>query len=82
VPLRRVLGPHNIAVIDADDIFKSFNAHYLPRQLLVLNEAHSFRTREKMDKLKPLIAAPPDTLTVNQKYVAPHDVPNIVNVFA
>jgi hypothetical protein len=79
-PLRRILGPHNFATIDADAIFEPFNSQYLPKQLLILNEAHSFRTREKMNKLKPLIAAPPNTLMVNRKNVPQYEVPNIINV--
>jgi Family of unknown function (DUF5906) len=79
-PLRRMLGPHNTATIDAEAIFEPFNSGFLPRQLLILNEAHSFRTKEKMNKLKPLIAAPPHTLMVNRKNVPQHEIPNIVNV--
>jgi hypothetical protein len=52
----------------------------LPKQLLILNEAHSFRTREKMNKLKPYLAAPPDWLIVNKKNVPQYEVPNIVNL--
>jgi Family of unknown function (DUF5906) len=78
-PLRRALGLHNVATIDAEAIFEPFNSSFLPKQLLILNEAHSFRTQEKMNKLKPLIAAPPHTLTVNQKFVPQYETPNIVN---
>jgi hypothetical protein len=38
-PLRRMLGSHNTATIDADAIFEPFNSGFLPRQLLILNEA-------------------------------------------
>jgi hypothetical protein len=79
-PLRRMLGPHNTATIDAEAIFEPFNSGFLPRQLLILNEAHSFRTKENMNKLKPLIAAPPHTLMVNRKNVPQYEIPNIVNV--
>jgi hypothetical protein len=57
-----------------------FNAHWITCQLVVLNEVHTFSRREFMNKLKPLLAAPPDTLMVNRKNVPQFSIPNIINV--
>lgn len=79
-PLRRALGAHNCATIGPEELTAPFNSGWIERQFLIINEAHTFHRRETMNKLKPLIAAPPDTLQVNRKNVAQYHIPNIINV--
>jgi hypothetical protein len=79
-PTKRIVGEHNYKTIDADAIFERFNSHFLPTQLLVINEVHSYRTMEKMNKLKRYLADPPATLTVEPKNIVAYDIPNTVNV--
>lgn len=79
-PLRRALGGHNAATIGPEALLAPFNSGWIERQFVIINEAHTFSRREIMDRLKPLIAAPPHTLEVNRKNVAQYVIPNIINV--
>lgn len=79
-PLRRALGLHNAATIETERLAESFNSDWIQGQFVIVNEAHTFHRRETMNRLKPLLAAPPDTLTVNKKGVPQYAIPNIINV--
>jgi hypothetical protein len=79
-PLRRALGAHNCATIGPELLTTPFNSGWIDKQCLVINEAHTFHRRETMNVLKPIIAVPPDTLSVNRKNVPHYTIPNIINV--
>ena len=79
-PLRRALGAHNTATIDPSELTAAFNGHWIDRQFVIVNEAHTFHRRETMNILKPIIAEPPHTLIVNRKNVPQYTVPNKINV--
>ena len=78
-PLRRAVGLHNAATVNAKELQEPFNGRWIESQFWVFNEIHTFSRREFMDVLKPYIAAPPDTLAVNRKNVPQYDIPNIGN---
>jgi len=74
----------NRALVDANTIDNSFTYH-LESEILVLNELREPEARERRalaNKLKPLIAAPPETLSVNRKGMHPHEALNRMLVLA
>lgn len=74
----------NVRIMTAAQLFSQF--HYqLETEVLVLNELREPEAKERRalaNLLKPIIAAPPDTLTVNRKGLHPFDMPNRLFVLA
>lgn len=81
-PLLKCMGC-NSKVIDGFRLLENFNSYLLGTKYLHINETelgdHKEATRIR-NKIKPLAAAPPDTLSVNQKGITEIDITNIVNV--
>jgi hypothetical protein len=79
-------GDHmkNVKVIDGDKITSDFGYHY-QTEVMVLNELKEPEARERRalaNRLKPVIAAPPEMLTVNRKGLHPYEMPNRIFVLA
>ena len=80
-PLIKAMGD-NHTVVSGEDLLSGFNDYVLSTKYLHINEAELGDRREALavsNKLKPLAAAPPDTLRVNQKGIKPIKVRNILN---
>jgi hypothetical protein len=80
-PLIHGMG-HNCTVVAGEELTRNFDDHLLSTKYLHINEAELGDRHEAIaisNKLKPLAAAPPDTLRVNQKGLKPINVRNIVN---
>jgi hypothetical protein len=81
-----VCGPNlkNRGLVDNDSIASTFGYH-LESEILIINELKEPDARERRalaNKLKPLIAAPPEMLTVNRKGLHPYDMVNRMFVLA
>lgn len=81
-----VCGPDmkNRGLIDNDSLNTNWGYH-LESEVLILNELKEPEARERRalaNKLKPLIAAPPATLSVNRKGLHPYDMVNRLFVLA
>ena len=77
-------GFHNYALVDGERINSQWGYQY-ESEIFVLNELKEPEARERRalaNKLKPIIAAPPDTLVVNRKGLAPYDAANRLLVLA
>lgn len=74
----------NVRIMTAAQLFSQF--HYqLETEVLVLNELREPEAKERRalaNLLKPIIAAPPDNLTINRKGLHPFDMPNRLFVIA
>jgi hypothetical protein len=79
-PLRRALGRDNSADIAADALMDGSNVWVLNRRLIVGQEVLIGHKRDAMQRLKPLLAAPPHEIEVNQKFIPKFKVPNICAV--
>jgi hypothetical protein len=79
VPLMRFLGPNNVENISPEQVTSQFNA-FLRNEMLVINEMINFEKLAIMNKMKPWLAAPPETLPINSKFTKPYNIPNTVNV--
>jgi hypothetical protein len=74
----------NVKIIDGDKINSDFGYHY-QTEVMVLNELKEPEAKERRalaNKLKPVIAAPPEMLTVNRKSLHPYEMPNRLFVLA
>jgi len=74
----------NVKIIDGDKITSDFGYHY-QTEVMVLNELKEPEAKERRalaNKLKPIIAAPPEMLTVNRKSLHPYEMPNRLFVLA
>jgi len=81
-----VCGPHlkNRGLVDSSSINSAFG-YALESEILILNELKEVDAKERRalaNKLKPIIAAPPETLTINRKGLHPYDMLNRVFVLA
>lgn len=73
----------NGTTISGHELVSDFNEYLLNTKYLNVNETDLGDHREAVvisNKLKPLAAAPPDELSINQKGVRPIHVRNIMNV--
>ena len=81
-----VCGPHlkNRGLLDNDTMSSQFG-YALESEILILNELKEPDARERRalaNRLKPIIAAPPDMLTINRKGLHPYQMANRVFVLA
>jgi len=81
-----VCGAHlkNRGLVDSSNITSAFG-YALESEILILNELKEVDAKERRalaNKLKPIIAAPPETLTINRKGLHPYDMLNRVFVLA
>jgi hypothetical protein len=81
-----VCGPHlkNRGIIDSDGLAGQWG-YALESEILILNELREPEAKERRalaNRLKPIIAAPPETLTVNRKSLHPYEALNRVFVLA
>lgn len=83
LPLRQGVGYWNTAEIDPDEIFGIYNS-YIKNLLIVVNEVRPHETSHRAmsfyNALKPLLAAPPEMLLANAKYMTPIPVRNLCRV--
>lgn len=84
LPIRNAVGAWNVKSIDPDSLFDTFKP-WLQTLMLVINEVRptkdEFHASSMYNILKPMIAAPPDTLPVNDKNVKLRYVVNVMRVF-
>ncbi|HEV2081591.1 MAG TPA: DUF5906 domain-containing protein [Brevundimonas sp.] len=79
-PVRAALGAANVREIGPEDL-ASGNTDYLENtRLLIVEEMEMAERKAMMNKLKPMVAAPPYTLRVNIKFVPQFQVPNLLAV--
>jgi hypothetical protein len=81
-----VCGPFlkNRGIIDSDGLAGQWG-YALESEILILNELREPEAKERRalaNRLKPIIAAPPETLTVNRKGLHPYEALNRVFVLA
>jgi hypothetical protein len=81
-----VCGPFlkNRGIIDSDGLAGQWG-YALESEVLILNELREPEAKERRalaNRLKPIIAAPPETLTVNRKGLHPYEALNRVFVLA
>lgn len=81
-----VCGPHmrNRGLVDNESLKSQFDYH-LESEILLINELRepdASTRRALANKLKPIIAAPPETLPVNRKNKHPYEVANRMFVLA
>lgn len=81
-PLRLALGDHNTRAIRASKLESDHNEYLWRTKLLVINEMHSgvFAKAKTEQELKEILAAPPDTVILDIKYVREVMMPNLFSV--
>jgi hypothetical protein len=79
VPITRFLGDNNVENISPEQVTAVFNG-FLRNELLIINEMINFEKLATMNKMKPWLSAPPETLPINVKYMKSYNIPNTVNV--
>lgn len=78
-PLRQAIGRTYTREIGPQHLSAQFNAWALGAKLVIVQEMHNFERKETMNRLKPLVAAPPEALAVNMKHRQEFFVPNLMN---
>ena len=82
-PVRAAVGNNNCQEISPDAVASNFNG-WVKSVMLIVNEARpadsDFKATDFYEKLKPVIAAPPDWLLRNGKYMKQEHVRNLTRV--
>jgi Family of unknown function (DUF5906) len=77
-PLIHGVGVHNVSAITPESLNDQYT-YYLKSQIIICNEMANFEKKSVYNKLKPFLAAPPEWLTLYQKFLKPTLIPNIQN---
>lgn len=77
-PVRVALGAANVREIGPDDLVSGYTDFLANTRLLLVEEMQMNERKAMMNRLKPLVAAPPYTLRVNVKFEPQYEVPNLV----
>jgi Family of unknown function (DUF5906) len=78
-PVVRAVGEHNVKEISPKTILSDFNAQ-LRSVIARINEAKDFDKFAFYERMKPIIAAPPNTINLNPKYGHQYVIPNVTGV--
>jgi hypothetical protein len=78
LPLCTAIGQGNVREITPGDLASGYSWWAHKTKLVIVEEMHTFERKETMNRLKPLVAAPPYTITVNAKYQPQFEAPNIL----
>jgi Family of unknown function (DUF5906) len=81
-PVKRTLGPWNVAEVSPQHLLGSFNG-FVKSLMLRISEARDLGDIDRFalyDHMKTLTAAPPDVLRVNEKHLREYNVPNCCGV--
>lgn len=83
-PVKAAMGIWNTKNIDPNELFSPYKP-WLQTVMLVIDEVRpskdEFHASSMYNILKPMIATPPDTLPLNNKYMALRYVMNVMRVF-
>jgi hypothetical protein len=84
LPVKLAVGTWNCKNVDPDELFSAYRP-WLQSVMLVVDEVRpskdEFHASSMYNLLKPLIAAPPDVLPLNDKYAKLRYVVNVMRVF-
>ena len=81
-PVKQAVGPWNFSEVDPQQAMGRFNG-YLKAVLLRISEARDLGEINRYafyDHLKSIIAAPPDTLRIDEKNIREYAILNLVGV--
>jgi hypothetical protein len=81
-PVKQAVGPWNFHEVGPRQALGRFNGH-LKAVILRINEARDLGEIDRFalyDHLKAIIAAPPDTLRIDEKNIREYAIPNVVGV--
>ncbi len=83
-PVKEAVGDWNAKNIDPDELFSPFRP-WLQSVMLVVDEVRpskdEFHASSMYNTLKPLVAAPPNTLPMNDKHAKLRHIVNVLRVF-
>lgn len=83
-PVKTAMGARNVKNIDPDELFSPYKP-WLQTVMLVIDEVRpskdEFHASSMYNILKPMIATPPDSLPLNNKYMALRYVINVMRIF-
>jgi hypothetical protein len=74
------LGRNNVSQPSGEELKATFNEYLNEKQLVVFQEVKNYKQRDVENTLKPLCAAPPDTLWINPKGLRQYSIPNTVSL--
>jgi hypothetical protein len=83
-PFLRAIGKANVEVIRNEEVLSQWG-YMLENEVLVVNELHQSDAKDRRSTenfLKPLLAAPPEYLTVNRKGLHPYQIVNRLFIVA
>ena len=79
-PIRYSLGASNVSEPSATELNEQYTNYLNNTKLVIFQEIRNFDGVKLENKLKPMLAAPPDTLNIRMFGLGFHETPNIVQV--
>lgn len=77
-PLKRYLGTYNVSEPSAEELKETFTDYLHHKKLVIFQECQNFDKLNVENKLKPMLASPPDSLRVRLFGQGFYETPNLV----
>lgn len=79
-PIHTALGDHNISTVSPDQILSQYTDWCENARLVVAEEMATYGKRETGNRLKIYLAAPPNTVPIQKKFLPKYEIPNLFAV--
>lgn len=79
-PIIGAFGTDNARNIQSEQVLGRWTDWIEGARLVIVQELQSFGRRETEDRLKPLLTAPPDTISIEKRYMSTYRIPNIAAI--
>jgi hypothetical protein len=81
-PLKHAVGPWNFKEVSPSDVMEKYN-DYMQAVVVRVSEARDLGEMDRFklyERMKTMLAAPPDTMRISAKYIPQHYIPNVCGV--
>lgn len=76
-PVRHALGAHNVRNVQPEQIVDDYTDWFENARLIVVEDMQAYGKRSIESRLRPLMAAPPDYVSIRKKFMPVYDAPNL-----
>lgn len=76
-PMRLAIGERNIRNIQPEQIVSQYTDWFENARLIVVEDMKAYGKRELESRLRPLMASPPEFVSIQKKFMPVFDVPNL-----
>lgn len=82
LPLVKAVGEHNHYLVTGENLDSEFQEYLDKKKFILIDEmdTNTMKARKIEDRLKIMLASPPDEIPINKKQVQLYKIPNVISV--